>query len=395
MSTVTAAGPSAPRHRKSVIAGCAAGVAVMAGLAGCASSASVSATSAQSCTSQSGTSAPILGTLSDSQRSAVATLICQAESESSFGWIDSVVAPATAAAMISEFQKEYGLSFKLNYNRLTSGELSTEIQQQVTAGKITTDFFGTASPELFAELKKASALLHYTSPESSRYGYAAKYVSEQPGYWIAPDAYAFAIVVNPAVYAKPLRSWKDLADPALKGKWDVPNVASNEGSLYWYYGLSSVLPKSVFQTWSANAPKTSSGSSAEEVQKVAEAQIAVAVTPGFRVSQTVAQTKVPLKVYYPDEGTVLNGQTYGILANSPDSAIAKLFDDFLLSKTGQQIYVGKEGIASFYPGISQPAGNLAYQPAISSMSVIPLNTDKVTSADLANARNAWRSIFSQ
>jgi len=392
MNTATTAGRRARRHRKTAVAG---GVAMIAALAACSSGGSGGVSSAPACAHPSSTSAPVLSTLSGTQRSQAATLICQAKSESSFTWIDSVAAPATAAAMIKEFQQEYGLSFKLNYNRLTSGELSTEIQQQVTASKVNTDFFGTASPELFAELKSSNALLHYTSPESSNYTYAAKYVSEQPGYWIAPDAYAFAIVVNPAVYSKPLTSWSDLSDPALKGKVDMPNVAANEGSLYWYYGLTSVLPASVFRAWAANDPKTSSGSSVQEVQKVAEQQVAASVTPGFRVSQTVAQTKVPLKVYYPSQGTVLDGQTYGILANSPDPAIAELFDDFLLSKTGQQIYVDKEGIASFYPGMNPPSADLAYQPAISAMSIIPLNTDKVSSADLTNARNDWKNIFSQ
>jgi len=389
ITTVRRARPS----RRTVFAG---GVAMIAALAGCASGGSSGTSSAaQACAHPSETGAPILSTLTGARRGQTATLICQAKSETSFTWIDSVVAPTTAAAMIKEFQQQYGLSFKLNYNRLTSGELSTEIQQQVTASKINTDFFGTASPELFSELKDGNALLHYMSPESSNYTYAAKYVSEDPGYWIAPVAYAFGIVVNPAVYSKPLTSWSDLSNPALKGKVDMPNVAANEGSLYWYYGLQSKLPKSVFQGWAANDPKTSSGSSAQEAQKVAEQQIAVSVTAGFRVSQTVAQTKVPLKVYYPSQGTVLDGQTYGILANSPSPAIAELFDDFLLSKTGQQIYVDKEGIASFYPGVNPPSADLAYQPAISDMSIIPLNTDNVSSSELTNARNDWKSIFSQ
>jgi iron(III) transport system substrate-binding protein len=341
-------------------------------------------------------SAPVLNGLSGSQKTQIADLIGKARTEKSFSWIDSVAASSTASAMFSAFEKEYGLSgIKLSFDRLTSGELSTQVEQEVQSAKVTTDFFGTASPELFSVLKQSNALEHYVSPESPTYSYAAKYVSEQPGYWIAPDAYAFGIIVNPKLYAKPLTSWTDLSAADLKGKWDAPDVAANEGSLLWYYGLSKKLPRSVFASWAANSPKTSSGSSAQEAQKVAEGQIDATVTSGFRASQTVAQTKVPLKVYYPKEGTVLDGQTYGILASSPDPAVAELFDDFLLSKAGQQIYVDKEGIASFYPGVKAPAADLAYQPAISNMSIIPLNSDKVSSSDLTTARNNWRSLFSK
>lgn len=151
----------------------------------------------------------------------------------------------------------------------------------------------------------------------------------------------------------------------------------------------------MFESWEANDPKTSSGSSAQEAQKVAEGQIDATITSGFRASQTVAQTGVQLKVYYPKEGTVLDGQTYGIMANSPDTAVAELFDDFLLSKAGQQIYVDKEGIASFYPGVKAPAKDLAYQPAISNMSIIPVNTDKVSSSALTDARNEWKTLISK
>jgi iron(III) transport system substrate-binding protein len=340
--------------------------------------------------------APVLDSLTGSQKTQIAELIVKARTEKSFSWIDSVVASPTASAMWSAFEKEYGLSgIKLSYQRLTSGELSTQVEQQVQSGKVTTDFFGTASPALFSELKQSNALDHYVSPESSAYSYASKYVAEDPGYYIAPDAYAFGIIVNPKLYSTALTSWKDLSVAALKGKWDAPDVAANEGSLLWYYGLSKKLPKSVFQGWAANDPKTSSGSSAQEAQKVAEGQVDAVVTSGFRASQTVAQTGVPLKVYYPKEGNVLDGQTYGIMASSPDTAVAELFDDFLLSKTGQQIYVDKEGIASFYPGVKAPAKDLAYQPSISDMSIIPLNTSKVSSSDLTDARNEWRSLFSK
>jgi iron(III) transport system substrate-binding protein len=370
-------------------------VGLVAVLAACGSGGS-SGGSAQPSGNGASVSAPVLNGLTGSARSQIADLIEAARSEKSFSWIDSVAASTTASAMFSAFEKEYGLSgIKLSFDRLTSGELSTQIQQEVTSGKITTDFFGTASPELFSELKQSNALQHYTATDSSKYLYAKKYVSEQPGYWIAPDAYAFGIIVNPKLYSKPLTSWKDLSDPSLKGKWDAPDAAANEGSLYWFYGLSKVLPKSVFQSWAANDPKTSSGSSAQEAQKVAEGQIDLTITTGFRASQTVAQTNVPLKVYYPKEGTVLDGQTYGILASSPDPAIAELFDDFLLSEAGQQIYVEKEGIASFYPGVSPPAKDLDYQPKISNMSVIPLDTDTVSSNDLTNARNEWRSLMSK
>lgn len=370
-------------------------IAAVLGLVALAACSSGSSGSTGSSGSASSVSAPVLTGLSGSQKTQIANLIVQARSEKSFSWVDSVAASSTASVLFSAFEKEYGLSgIKLSYERLTSGELSTEIEQEVQAGKITTDMLGTASPALFSELKASNALDHYVSLESSVYAPAGKYVSEDPGYWIAPDAYAFGIIVNPKLYPTPLTSWTDLSNPALKGKWDAPDVAANEGSLLWFYGLREKLPKSAFAAWAANSPKTSSGSSNQEAQKVAEGQVDATVTAGFHASQTVGSTGIPLKVYYPKQGTVLDGQTYGILANSPDQAVAELFDNYLLSKAGQQIYVDREGLASFYPGVKAPSKDQAYQPSVSNMSIIPLNTDKVSSADLTSARKEWTSIFS-
>lgn len=382
---------------RTFIAGCAA---LVLALAGCSSSGSGagggSTPGGGASVNTSNISAPVLDGLSGAERNRVASLIAQAKTESAFTWIDSVAAPATASAMMAAFEKEYGLSgVKLTYERLTSGELSSRIQQEVSAQKVKTDLFGVASPRLFAELKSANALMKYRSPEADHYAGAAKYVAEQPDYFIAPVAYAFGVIVNPKLYPKPVTSWNDLSDPALNGKFDVPNVAANEGSLYWYYGLRSKLPKSTFEAWAKNSPKTSTGSSGQEAQKVAQGQIIAAITSGFRASQTVAQTKVPLKVYYPSEGTPLSGQTYAIPQGAPHAAVAKLFEDWLLSKAGQQMYVEKEGIASFYPGVDPLPSTAPYMPSLSKMSIIPLDTDKISSSDLDKARTEWKSIFSR
>jgi len=344
----------------------------------------------------SGVTAPVLERLTGAEHDRVARLIAQARTENAFSWIDSVVAPSTAADMFAAFQQQYGLpDAKLTFERLTSGQLSSRLEQEVSAGQGKTDFFGVASPRLLTELSEAGGLLEYNSPESVHYADAAKYVGQKPGYYIAPVAYAFAVVVNPAKYPKPITSWKDLSDPALKGQWDVPNVSANEGSLYWYYGLRGKLDQSVFTSWAANGPLTSTGSSAEEAQKVAQGRVAVSVTSGFRVSQTVAQTNVPLKVYYPSEGTPLAGQTYAIASTAPHSAIAKLFDDWLLSAAGQRMYVEKEGIGSFYPGVDPPASAVPYQPAFADMPIIPLNTDQISTGDLDKARTEWKGLFSR
>ena len=342
-----------------------------------------------------GITAPVLEGLDQAERDRVAGLIAEAKNQS-LTWIDSVVAPESATAMFNEFKTLYNLpDVSLTYERLTSGELSSRLQQEVMARRVNTDFFGVASPRLLAELDKAGALLDYESPQSVHYADSSKYVTQKPGRWIAPVAYSFAVVVNPAIYPKEITSWADLADPELRGNWDVPNVAANEGSLYWYVGLRSVLPLSTFEAWAANEPMTSTGSSVQEAQKVAQGQIAISITAGFRVSQTVAQTQVPLRVFHPKEGAVLSGQSYAIVNGTRNEALAKLFMDFLLSKRCQEMYTQLEGIPSFYPGVELSAEQRQYQPVLADLNLIPLDTSALTDEDLDKYRSEWTSTFNR
>lgn len=339
--------------------------------------------------------APVLASLSGADRDRVTQLIQAARAENQLTWLDAVVAPATATAMAESFKQKYGLdAFKMNFERLQTGQVTQRVQEEVTADKITSDTFGVASPRFFYDLRKANALLQYSSPESQFYQSASKAgLPKEDGYWMSPVTYTFVPVTNASLFSKTVKSWYDIVDPTLNGKLDIWNVQGGEAPAYHYMGLRSVLPVAYFQQLAENGPLISTGSSDQEQQKLARGEIAAVFSPPFRLTQTAKQYSATLNAFYPDEGTTMLGHSYGIAAKAPHPNTARLFMDYLLSEEGQTQYVTLEGIISARDGLKVPPDVGKYTPALSDIKSLALDWANIDSKAVEAARSEWAQIF--
>lgn len=341
-------------------------------------------------------SAPILKGLKGSALKQEVALIAQARKEKGLNWIDSIPLPSTGQDMFKAFEKEYGLKGKtLNYQRLSTTAVGTQVLNQLTSGQVTTDMLGAAYPVLFSELKSSNALLKYKSPNLKYYQASESKVSNQFGYWVSADSFADVPVVNPSKYSGTIKSWSDLLNPALKGKLLMLNCQASASECYAYIGLTKVMPKSFFTALAAQVGSYSVGSSIADTTAVAEGQDSVGICPGFRLFQTDAATGVTLQDYYPKEGVVMLGQSYGILAKSPDPAMAKLFQDFLLSAKGQSYYVDREGVLTdSSQNLNLPANITRFSPkSINSVKVIPMDWPTITAAVVATYTATFNQTF--
>lgn len=353
------------------------------------------APSASSAAAAAKVDAPILSSLSGTERDRVAGLIQGAQKEGELNWLDAVVVPDSAAKMGDAFKQRYGLSnLKINFERKNTGQTTSQVQEEVKGGKVTVDVFAVASPRLFYALKDANALLKYDSPESAHYEASKKAgLTFEPGYWLSPVAYTFAPVENPKFYDKPIKSWNDMVDPKLQGKILISDAGGSEAPLYVYVGLRKVLPLSLFQQLAALGATVNGASSVQGTQRLASGEIWVAEDLPSRLVQTVKQTGVPLKPFYPDEGIVMLGHPYGILAKAPHPNVAKLFVDFMFSEQGQNMYVSLEGLASGRDGIKVPDEVRQYSPPLSEIKTIALDFKSLDQKTLEAARAEWQQVF--
>jgi iron(III) transport system substrate-binding protein len=379
-------------------AGLATGALVLAGC-GAASSTppeqSVAASPKAGASGATNVDAPILSTLSGSERDRVAGLIQVAQKEGELSWLDAVVVPDTAAKFADAFKQRYGLpNAKINFERQNTGQVTSRVQEEVKGGKVTVDLFAVASPRLFYALKDADALLQYDSPEYAHYESSKKAgLTFEPGYWMSPVAYTFAPITNPKFFDKPIKSWNDMVDPKLQGKILISDAGGSEAPLYIYVGLRKVLPLSLFQQLAALGATVNGASSVQGSQRLATGEVWIAEDLPSRLVQTVKQTGVPLKPFYPDEGNVMLGHPYGIPAKAPHPNLAKLFLDFVFSEQGQTMYVSLEGLASGRDGVKFPDEVKQYSPPLGEIKTIALDFKNLDNKTLEAARAEWQQVF--
>ncbi|HEY7062624.1 MAG TPA: extracellular solute-binding protein [Chloroflexota bacterium] len=339
--------------------------------------------------------APVLGGLSGAERDRVEALIHAARQEGELDWLDAVVVPASAVEMGEAFKARYGLpDLQIHHERIQTAGVAARIQEEVKADHVTVDVFAVASPRLFYDLKAANALLQYDSPEYVHYDSSKKAgLTFEPGYWMSPVAYTFAPITNPKFFNKEIRSWNDVVDPQLRGKFEFPDVSGGEAALYTYIGLRKVMPTSFLAQLAAQQPITNTGSSVSGTQKLASGEIWLSITLPSRLVQTVAQTGVPMNAYYPQEGVTMLGHPYGILAKAPHPNAAKLFIDWLFGEEGQSMYVRLEGLSSGRDGLKIPDEVRPYSPPLAEIKSIPLDWKALDPKAMEAAREEFRGIF--
>jgi len=324
-------------------------------------------------------------------------MVKAAAKEGSLVWLDSVVVPSSAKVLGDEFKKHYGLpnSFSIEHQRLRSGALSTRIAEEVKAGKVLVDIFGTAQPAFFVVLKRANALLKYDSPVNADYKNAREVgLTFDSGYWQTAVAFAFAPVTYPKNYPKGIKSWYDLLDPQLKGKKiSFPTIGAGGGPLQAYVGWRQVLPKSFFEDLAKQDPTFDRGSSMDANQKLLQKEALVVITAAFRIMQTARQTGVDMLANWPKEGVLVLGHAYAILAKSKHPNAAKLFYDFLLSEKGMKIYIAQEGTITVRDGMKVPDNIKRYSPSLEDIKAIPIDWPSITRDVLNKHKQEFKEIF--
>ena len=105
--------------------------------------------------------------------------------------------------------------------------------------------------------------------------------------------------------------------------------------------------------------------------------------------QQVNKRGAKLKAMVPKEGYVLLPQMMWVFEKAPHPAAARLWFDFILSQTGQEIFVKNEFTFSGRSGFKSPLPG----HGLDDVKTIPMDWLKFTEDDLVKAREEWSSIF--
>jgi iron(III) transport system substrate-binding protein len=203
------------------------------------------------------------------------------------------------------------------------------------------------------------------------------------GYWTAIDLYAAAFVINTKVMEAdklPMpKGWKDLLNPAYKGKLIMPNPASSGTGFLQIASLLEMMdpnyktkPVAENKAWDfMKALDKNMGqyikSGSKPAKLTAAGEYAIGLSFAF-VYSSLKKQGFPVAMVMPEEGAGFELEANALMKGAKNEAAAKKFLDWAISKKAMQGYAKfKLGVA--YPGIPGPEG----LPALATIKLAPMD----------------------
>ncbi|GAK59081.1 extracellular solute-binding protein family 1 [Candidatus Vecturithrix granuli] len=203
------------------------------------------------------------------------------------------------------------------------------------------------------------------------------------GYWTAIDLYAAAFVVNTKVMEAenlPMpKGWKDLLNPAYKGKLLMPNPASS-GTGFLQIASLLVLLDPEYKSKPIEENKAwdflkeldhnmdqyiKSGSKPGKL--AASGEYAIGCSFAY-VYASLKEQEFPVALILPEEGVGFELEANALLTGAKNEEAAKKFLDWAISKSAMEGYA-KFKLGVTYPGLPGPK-NL---PALDTINLAPMD----------------------
>jgi iron(III) transport system substrate-binding protein len=248
---------------------------------------------------------------------------------------------------LNKFTEKTGI--KTEQQRILPGSALPKLEAELKSGTSSVDVWMVSDSGLMHDQMKKGRLLKYVSPEMKNYD--AQYKSNPEGFYTAYFINCGPIMYN-SKFVKPEdapKTWADLLDPKWKGQIGFQDAAA--GTQYaWWYLLKDVVPSDYFERIGKNQPKAYS-SSTQQLQDMLNGELKIGGKVSvFQYTKAVRQGQ-SVKMVMPPEGVPATIEVAGIMANSKHQNAAKVFEDFLFSKEGQELWNNIQGSYSPLPDV--------------------------------------------
>jgi iron(III) transport system substrate-binding protein len=280
------------------------------------------------------------------------------EAESNELLVYSVVNEDETRALTELFTRQTGI--KVEYFRAATGELVNRVIAERNAPQA--DILLGGAESLHISAARAGALDAYTS----RAVQVPDYTRAADGTWTGFCVLTLGIGVNEKRFAERFpgralpRTWDDLADPAFRGEIVFTDpVASATGYLFLQ---SQLQGRGEAQGWDyfrrltpLAAQLPSSGSAPPRLIGSGEYSLCVAYVHAM---QLYAAQGFPVKIIIPPK-TVGEVDAVSIIKGGPNSANARKFVDFMLSREAQELFTSLSYTIPVNPEVARLSGTVS------------------------------------
>lgn len=258
---------------------------------------------------------------------------------------------ADAQKLAEAFNKKYP-DVKVKVFRSGTEEVISKVMAEKKMGKIQADVLLVADAATFEQLKREAILDNYESPEMKAIPEA---LVDKDHTYAGTKVIATGIMYNTNLVKEAPASFMDLTKPVYKDVGIMPSPLYSGAAAYnlslltrtdglgweWYEGLKN------------NGMKVDKGNGGI-LKAVSEGTKGVGVIVDYMVYRAAAKG-APVKFVYPSEGSPVVTEPIGIVKDSPNTKLAKLFEDFVLSEDGQK-FTAEIGYTPVRKGIAAPSG---------------------------------------
>ena len=322
-----------------------------------------------------------------------------AKKEGELHWIDVTVQQFNDEKFHAAFKKKFNLpdSFRVRHTLKATGDVVTQVQQEVQAGNVTVDFAWIGDLAFWRGLDSAGALLDYTPSELGALDPMLKKLNfpTKPPRWFTMVSYAFAPVWNRKFYKKDVKSWLDIVDPELKDKAIQGDIRTSSTQTDTYIALRKVIGAEFFQKYADTVNPVLIFRTPEQQQKLTSGE---RILTNFHITGRALQAwrednSLDFGVAFPTEGVVPLPIQAGILAKAPHPNAAKLFAEFMVSKEGQQLFLDAEGQWPLRTDVSYSDEVKRYLTPLDQVKALTNDWDAITPQARDEARAEFRKIF--
>lgn len=326
-------------------------------------------------------------------------LIEGAKREGQLNWIDATVQQFNDDRFHGTFRKKYGLpdSFQINHSFKATGDLITQVQQEVQADKVTLDYVLIGDLSFWKGLDQANALLDYAPTELSQLDKMLKLMNfpTNPPRWATIVSYAFVPVWNKKFVSKDIKTWSDLIDPAFTGKAIQGDIRTSSTQTDTYIGLRKAIGVEFFQKYADTVQPVLIFRTPEQQQKLTSGE---EVLSDFHLSARALQAKrddssLDFGAAFPPEGVVPLPIQQGVLAKAQHPNAAKLFAEFMTSQEGQQLFLDAEVQWPLRSDVTYATDVRQFLTPLDQINAIKMDWETVTSDARDEARAEFRRIF--
>jgi iron(III) transport system substrate-binding protein len=286
-------------------------------------------------------------------------------------------------AIVAAFNEQYP-NVQVDVFRAATGDLTARIDAEQKSGGVKADLLWAADVPTFQGYADQGLLAEYTPADADQ---LQDGIVDPDGHFVGTRIIPTVIAYNTNAVENPPTSWKALTDSEYRGKITMPNPDVSGAAAYnaavWLD--DDGLGKPWLQDLAANEPVIAE-SNGPVAQSVAAGTQPIGIVVDYLV-RDLAKAGSPIAVSYPEEGVPYIDEPVGIFESSDEKPAAQAFEDFLVSKAGQEL-----AVAQNYLPVRGDVGTPSGAPALDDIATFQPDQATITEQK-ADAVKTFNSLF--